>query len=478
MAGSVMVIDQGSHSTRALAFAADGSIQAFASVPVSTDFPRPTFVEQSPLAIVQSARQVLADVAGQLALSQRTAIGSAALIVQRSSLLACRKDNLAPLTPVISWQDTRNQACIQALQPCHVDIKAITGLRPNAHYGASKMRWLLDNDTAVQQAARDGQLLFVPLAAWLAAQLTGTSGCVVDPVIASRTLLMSLQDTAWSPYLLARFGIDAGCLPVIVPSNYAVGGLDVGGCRIPLALVGGDQSFIPFSQGWPLEPDTAYANVGTGAFVQMLRPAGDGDQRLLESPLVVTSDEKVVVLEGTVNAAATALDWLWEKTGQVMAHEEVGRALLEENHPPVFINTLAGTGSPWWLPAREPVFTRECAVSVRAVAVLESIIFALADNIACLQQANKQLCKIVIGGGLSQYDGFCQKLADLSGLPVERPPMHELSALGVAFYQMRKAHSSVEIGNAVFRPKINAPILKRYESHCAWMQKLASPAAG
>ena len=466
MSDTVLIIDQGSHSTRALVFDGNGNVKGSSSVSVDTVFPASGFIEQNPETVLSSVFAAI-----DALVSDITAISKAALIVQRSSLLACRKDSLKPLTNIISWQDTRNRECIMALHDYHDNMNAITGLRPNAHYGASKMRWLLDNDQAVQQAAKEHNLLFVPLAAWLASRITASLVCRVDPVIASRTLLMSLEQVEWNAQLLSWFGIDTTMLPEIVDSESNFGSLDIKGHPVPLTLVGGDQSFIAFAYGKSINPDIAYVNVGTGAFVQMLRPSDQDDKALLSSPLVINQHEKVIVKEGTVNAAATALDWLWGQAGKTLSYDQLEVIMKHCVDVPVFINTIAGIGSPWWLSAQEPVFIGAGSIEQKAVAVIESIVFGLQDNIERLKSINLKLSKIVIGGGLSRSDRFCQKLADLSGLVVVRPKMHEISALGAACYLMPQMEADMGPLNN-FEPGNNDELLRRYHRYGKAIQQL------
>jgi glycerol kinase len=434
----VLIIDQGSHSSRALVFDGNARLVASASVAIETAFPQEQFVEQSPQAVLQSVEEAINTVFSSLNTKQQAAITSAGLIVQRSSLLACRKDTLQAITPIISWQDTRNRAWFDQNRNLLPVIQNKTGLRPNAHYGASKIRWLLDNDKQVQQAASENNVLFVPLAAYISYHLVKAKNCMLDAVIASRTLLTVLGDVDWCEELLRVFAIDDACLPTIVPSDYHFGDITIANKRIPLHLVGGDQSFIAFATGIPMHKNTAYINVGTGAFVQMLAVENKVVDELLLSALAISADEKTLVFEGTVNAAATALDWLWQYAGKQLSYEAIEQALNDVKTPPLFINTLAGTGSPYWLPVEQPVFVGDGGLEEKTVAVLESVIFALMDNLHCLMQANPHLHNIVIGGGLSQLNGFCQTMANLSGLTVIRPEMHEMSAQGAAVYLLKK----------------------------------------
>ena len=102
-------------------------------------------------------------------------------------------------------------------------IRKATGLYLSAHYGASKLRWCLDNLPAVGEALRGGYLACGPLAAFLVFRLTREHALLVDPANAARTLLWNLQSRTWDPWLLDLFGIPADVLPACAPTRHAYG---------------------------------------------------------------------------------------------------------------------------------------------------------------------------------------------------------------------------------------------------------------
>ncbi len=155
----VLVLDQGGHSSRALVFDAVGCVIANASEKVSTQYPAVGCVEQNPSEILQSLRDVIAAVAAQLGDRCKDII-AAALIVQRSSLVALDETSGEPLSPILSWQDTRHACWLTEKSKNQLPfLRQLTGLRANAHYGASKMRWLLDNTAVVHAAERQNRTL-------------------------------------------------------------------------------------------------------------------------------------------------------------------------------------------------------------------------------------------------------------------------------------------------------------------------------
>lgn len=478
MPALVLVLDQGGHSSRALVFDETGAVVAQASQPVSTVYQQEAHVEQDPEEILASLHHVLDDVSLQLG-ARCAGIRAAALIAQRSSLLAWDRRTGRPLSPVLSWQDTRNGSWLERVIDGQRDnVRKQTGLFPNAHYGASKVRWLLDHVPAVQEARIAGTLCIAPLASFLQQRLAGSQEPVVDAVIASRSLLTSLGATAWAGNLLSLFSIPETVLPAIKPTLADYGVIHVGSISVPLRLLGGDQSFFSLSHGKLFSADTVFINAGTGAFVQQPLAASAVPDRLLCAALRIAGDERetVMVAEGTVNAAATALDWFWQQHGVAPFSADdwnaaAVQAAQDPSRVPLFCNRVTASGSPDWLSAGVPHFTVDAPVPLQAVAVLESIVFALQRNMDYLAAVRPHR-KIVVSGGLSQLEVFCQRLSALVQCPVWRSDDVEACARGAAMQLLPEA-----AGHPAYReylPQDNPALRQRYRQWSAMMDQLAA----
>jgi len=461
-----LIIDQGGHGTRALVFNPQGSIVLSAHATLETRSPKPGWFEQDATHLESSVKSCLQQLEIKL-IDANITLDAAALITQRSSLLACDRKTREAITPVISWQDTRHHHWLQQkIESGEFDLaalKKLTGLRLNAHYGVGKMRWLLDHDTAVQRAAQNKQLVFLPLAAYVTHLLIGKAPWVVDGVSASRTFLTELGSTQWSSQLLSLFNIDKSVLPAIVGTRHAFGSLNLARQNIPLQVVGGDQSFIPFAYGANSLNNGLFINAGTGAFVQTALSKDEVPTGLLCSVAAIDGHQPMTVSEGTVNACASALDWLWQQEQTTLTSDDIENALRSISMPPVFHHRITALGSPYWLAAGKSSFSTDATLPEKTVAVIESIVFLLAINIDLLQQAKPALQQILISGGLSQSDGFCQKLANGTRLNVIRHQDHEASARGAAFYLGGLHDYFPEKKPAIFHPQHDNPLLARYQ---------------
>jgi glycerol kinase len=430
-----LAIDQGTHATRALVFDGHGRMVADAHRSVSLQARSRAEVEQSPAEILDSLQAVVAEILQHPGIDAAR-IGSAGLATQRSSVLAWDRRTGRALSAVLSWQDTRTAADLTLLGRHEAAIRERTGLRLSPHYGAGKLQWLLRHEAAVTAAREQETLAIGPLASFLLHHLTEARGEMADHANASRTLLWNLEKRDWDPWLLDLFDIPREILPECLPivADY---GLTRSG-HVPLTAVNGDQTAALYAHGMPAR-DTLVVNAGTGAFV--LLPTGDSRRshpRLLCG--LSRSDGRTVdhYLEGTVNGAAAALDWVASQYRIADWQAQAPGWLDEVEAPPVFLNSIGGLGAPWWQPGPEPVFLPDSegariGPAEAMVAAIESIVFLIQANVELLRDLNPGVEGIRISGGLASFDGLCRKLANLSGLTVERFRAVESTARGIAW---------------------------------------------
>jgi glycerol kinase len=463
-----LCLDQGGHASRAMVFDGAGTLVSQCFAPIGTRRTPEGHVEHDADQIIESFRDVLTDLDGQL--PGGVAIASAGLATQRSSIVCWDRESGKPLSPVISWQDRRNAAFVETLADRAAWVHARTGLVLSPHYGASKLRWCLENLPAVRDAASDGRLALGPLATYVVHQLLDERPIVTDPANASRTQLWDPATRDWAPDLLALFGVDGRYLPRPVASRHDFGTLPVGKRRVPLIVCTGDQSAVPFAFG-PMDPDTAYVNVGTGAFIQCELPADDGSGQssgqawpLLTSVVWADETRVVRVLEGSVNGASSALDWLSEADG-IDAQRMLGAMTLSAaplDTPVIFLNGVSGLASPFWIPGFPTAFIGDGDERQRFLAVLESILFLLRVNVDEMQRHRPPLQRIVVTGGLAASDLLCQRLADLVTLPVIRHGVLEATARGLAWLTAGQPRGWTLPGATRFEAKHDTGLLERF----------------
>jgi len=471
MSELILAIDQGTHSTRAIIFDSHGRIVTSAQQSIGLQRNSRTEIEQSATEILQSMQSVVANVLDDPAVNPEQ-ISAAGMATQRSSIVAWHRDTGRPLSPVLSWQDRRAADQLRSLDDRARIIQQRTGLPLSPHYGASKLRWLLENNAAVAAALEDNTLVMGPLASFLLHHLTDYEHEAIDDANASRTLLWNLEHRDWDNSLLEMFNIPLQVLPRCQPIRSDYGNLK--DFTIPVSAVNGDQTAALYAQGRP-SSNTITVNIGTGAFV--LLPVEDPSikpEGLLAG--ISYSDEQSgsYYIEGTVNGAAAALKWASSLFELGKIEQQLPGWLEDIKVPTLFINTVGGLGAPWWRDGPAPHFLDPNVSGPEAmVAVIESIIFLVQVNIGLLQTVNPAVEKIQVSGGLSQLDKLCQKLANLSGLDVYRPVQTEATARGIAWQAAGCPTDWPPTGEGTtFTPRVDLELNERYTRFVEILNKL------
>jgi glycerol kinase len=470
MTGEVFVaIDQGGHATRASAYAASGALEGAALVTIATQRNALGHIEHDPAEVVASVRTALAELARIVRPEQWAAAG---LAVQRSSLICWSADDGRALSPVISWQDTRNAAWLRGLARRAEDVQRLTGLTLSPHYGASKLRWCLDHLPEVRAAASQSRLRAGPLASYLLHRLLEERPLLADASTAARTLLWSPFERDWSDELLALFGIPRAVLPRATGTSHAFGTLACDGARIPLVVCNGDQSVVPFAAG-ALDFDAAYVNLGTGAFV--LRPTPDPLRAppLLTSVIRMDDRDADFVLEGSVNGAGAALDWFERHHGAAADRmlALLGDAELADEGAPFFLNGVSGLASPFWKPDFESRFVGDGTDLQLCRAVLESVAFLIKANLDEMDRHRPAPERLVASGGLAENGLLCRMLACLAGVPADRGSDREATSRGLAYLVagMPKDFQAPPVER--FEPDPDQRLLARYLKWLALMRE-------
>ena len=468
-----LAIDQGGHSSRALLFDDEGRQLKKCSRTLSTQRGENGYVEHDTRELLKSVLDAVNDLLGSINDSVRKNIVACGVATQRSSVLSWNADGEA-LSPVLSWQDVRAAAHVESLSNHAKKIQQLSGLPLTPYYGASKLHWLFDEFS--QQEIDADKLRFSPMVSYLLFHLLSNQPYLVDHSNAQRTQLMSIKDMNWSPWLCDCFEVPKASLPECVAMCSEYGSLlDTG---IPVTAVCGDQNAAFYGVG-DLDTSTALINLGSGAFILRSLPEYCVSAEQLTGIAysgTAKSDEYQVryLREATVNGAGNALSWLENQHGVKDISQHLPDWLEQKKSPPIFLNTIGGLGSPWWKDQLLPQFVvdgNEPDDSDKAVAVVESILFMLQANLI-LMQHEASISHLRLSGGLSQLDGLCQKLANLTQLSVERVENPEATSRGVAWLAAGCPlgwNNSEAPGTKHFYPEKDPLLSQRYE---IYMEKL------
>ena len=468
-----LAIDQGSHASRALLFDDQGNVLSSHSKDVDVNRFNHGSVEHDAEQLLSSVRDVVAELLAGLSVNEQQNIITCGIATQRSTVLAWNTDG-SPIGPVLSWQDVRAAEFLETLRSHEQQIQQITGLPLSAHYGASKLNWLINNILSTKNIRLDAVRLS-PLVSFLLYHLIENKPYYVDHSNAQRTQLMDMNTLDWSEQLTQWFGVPIDYLPECKPMCADYGTLS--GTKVNVTAVCGDQNAALFGAG-EISEDTALINLGSGAFI--LRPMQENTSSKKQLTGIACSDDNTVsyLREATINGAGSALNCVAEQYDIHGIKQRLPEWIKTVENPPLFINTIGGLGSPWW---RQDVkaefigfddFNNKGAL---IVAVIESIVFMLRANLD-LMIKESSLKTLRVSGGLSNVDGLCQKLANLCKLPVERTENPEATARGVAWLAAgRPAHwnspGASPATTDIFRPIPDKALEQRYSQYVAMLEK-------
>lgn len=445
----ILAIDQGTTGTTCLVVDAAGRVRGRAARELPQHFPAPGLVEHDPDDILRTVREAARE-AVERAGARPVAAG---ITNQRETVVLWDRATGRPVHRALVWQDRRTAARCRALAPRAAWLGERTGLVPDPYFSATKLEWLLAQCDAVTGEplggrARRGELAFGTVDSWLVWHLTGGRVHATDPTNASRTMLYDIGARGWSDALCAEFGVPRAVLPAVRPSmgDFGVMAADWCGVELPILGVAGDQQAALFGHGgW--DAGAVKNTYGTGAFLLLncgaARPPGGGG--LLTTLACDAAGRPVYALEAAVFVAGAAVQWLRDGLGVLgsAAESEAMARSVASTGGVAFVPALTGLGAPdWESEARGTIvgITRGTTAAHLVRAALEAMAYATADVLDAMRAAAARggagplhaFDRLRVDGGATANDWLMQFQADVLGIPVERPAMAELTALGVA----------------------------------------------
>ena len=442
MAEQILIaLDQGTTSSRAVAFDTAGRMLASSSVEFPQIFPKPGWVEHDPRAILSSQIDALRQAVsvGGIHVADIAAIG---ITNQRETTLLWDRETGECVHNAIVWQCRRTAHYVDKLlsQGWGPVIREKTGLIPDAYFSGTKLAWLLDRLNLHERAER-GELCFGTVDSFLAWHLVSGRPHVTDATNAGRTMLFNLQTQDWDDELLRMLDIPRACLPQVVDSSGVIGMLDpaILGRPIPVAAMAGDQHASLFGQAC-LTPGMVKNTYGTGCF--MLMNTGDrlirSENGLLSTMAWRIGGQPTYALEGSVFMGGATVQWLRDemKLISTAAESEAVAASVKDTGGVYLVPAFTGLGAPWWdMYSRGTLvgMTRGTGRAHVVRAALEAIAYQSAD----LMQAMARDCgfaptQLQVDGGASANAFLMQFQADIMNVQVVRPRVMETTALGAA----------------------------------------------
>ena len=431
----IIVLDQGSSSSRTLAFDLEGNIRFRAQRKVALGYPRPGCAEYDGLDLLKSQTESLKEVLAKL--PENAVVKTMGLAAQRSTVVLWDKETGVPLCPALSWQDGRAQGELAKVPLSNTVIHELTGLYKTPYYSASKIKWCMENFPEVKSAAAAGSLLVSPVSGFILWHLSKGKILALDPTQAQRTLLFNIKKLKWEPRLLGAFGLESLQLPEVRPTIGDFGKIKVEGFEMHVRAVIGDQQAALLGLGADAE-NSAALNYGTGAFLLV-----NTGSRLVKLRGILNSvgwqeagtKAPCYFLESTVNSAATALEWLKVKFGMFNELSEVDGICRLSRNRLLCLPAIGGIGAPYW---DYSTFTTFAGFSPQTDkhdvirGVVEGIAYMVGDAVDLIKKKGINITEIRASGGLSNIDWLLQFQADITGARVLRMEDTEATALGAA----------------------------------------------
>lgn len=438
---SLLAIDQGTTSSRAIRFAANGDVEATAQREFTQHFPQPGWVEHDPEEIWQTTVEVTWDALGDAPVA---AIG---ITNQRETTLIWDRATGEPIHPAIVWQDRRTAERCAELKEGGAEalVRERTGLLLDPYFSGTKVAWLLDHVDGARARAERGELAFGTVDAFLVWRLTGGRRHVTDATNACRTLLFNIETQDWDDDLLALLDVPRALLPEVLDCAADFGETDptVLGRALPIRGVAGDQHAATIGQAC-LEPGMVKSTYGTGCFAVL--NTGDtivrSDNGLLTTLAYRLDGRPTYALEGSIFVAGAAVQWLRDELGVIASagETEALAASLDArggSDGVYLVPAFVGLGAPHWAPdARGALvgLTRATGAAHLARAALEAVSYQTNDLASAMAaDAGDAIGTLRVDGGMVANDWLLQFLADVLDTPVERPMNIETTALGAAF---------------------------------------------
>jgi len=422
---SYIIIDQGTSSTKAFVFSNKGEILHQKKIKYKLERPKPFHIECNPKTILEDIVCLFNEMVSKEKSKNIHGLGFA---FQRSTFLFWEKSTCIPLTPAISWQDSRATVILDRFKRYEGEVWEITGAPLSAHFGGPKFYYMVQNNKNLKKKAKSGEVYFGPLSAFIVHAITGKAA--IDESIAGRTLMYDLHSGEWSKFTLDLFDVPIDCLPPIKPVKYEYGNFL--NSEIPLLAVIGDQQSALIGQSG-LKKYTIGANFGTSASIQynvgskpVFAPG------LISSILFSNQKSKYFILEGTINACNALFHHL-EKVLNI-PHEKMhwdvrAKGIKTEG---IYVPGFSGISAPYWKPGFPDIFNdtgEEPNQIIRAG--MESIGFLFNDILNCFSESGVELPKSINASGGAARPVLLQFISSLTNLEIYYSDLKDRTAVGV-----------------------------------------------
>ena len=469
---AILAIDQGTTSTRAIAFSIQGKKLYTSQLEFKQYFPKNGWVEHDSEEIWKKTLRVVKEVIYKCR-KKNIKILTVGITNQRETTVMWDKKNGKPIYNAIVWQDRRTKNLCQKLKKENLEnkVRKKTGLFIDPYFSATKINWIINNVKKTQKLLKDKQLLFGTIDTFLIWKLTKGRIHATDATNASRTMLFNINDNKWDNDLLKIFKVPKNILPQVKNSADDYGYIDKSliGESISITGVIGDQQAATIGQCC-FSKGSVKSTYGTGAFILMntgLKKI-NSKNKLLTTICYRINNKTTYALEGSIFTAGAGVQWLRDKLRLINNTSDTEKiAKSKKNNNGIYVvPAFTGLGAPYWDASARGLIsglTRNSDWKDIVRAVLESVAYQSFDLFRSMNKDGLKPRIVKVDGGMVSNNWFSQFLADILGIEVIRSKIQETTALGAAFiagYQIevyKSLHSISKKGkiDKRFSPKIN-----------------------
>ena len=438
----ILALDQGTTSSRAILFDKAQNVIGTVQKEFRNLYPQPGWVEQDPMEIFASQYSVMMELLAKTAISPEQ-IAGIGITNQRETTVVWDKRTGKPICNAIVWQCRRTAALCEQLEAEGLAdyIREKTGLIIDAYFSATKLHWILENVAGARERAQRGELLFGTVDTWLLWKLTDGRVHATDVTNASRTMLFDIHKLCWDDRILERLSIPKCMLPTVLSSSEIYGECNLGGVRVPVCGVAGDQQAALFGQTC-FRKGQAKNTYGTGCFLLMHTgetPACSQHGLIATVAATRKGQAPQYALEGSVFVGGAVIQWVRDALRLIADAEdsEYFAEKVKDTGGVYLVPAFVGMGAPYWdMHARGTLVGLTGGSGRRHIvrAALESIAYQTQDVIAAMEQdIGTPLSCLQVDGGASANRFLMQFQADISNVEIRRPRVRETTALGAAF---------------------------------------------
>lgn len=448
---TLLAIDVGTQSVRALAFDPRGQVIDLVRVVYPTPYqsPRPGWAEQEPglywRSLAEACRRLWAR-----GIVEPEFLAAVAVTCQRSTVINLDA-NGDPLRPAMVWLDQRRARKLPPVGPLWSAIFGVTGLTGTLHHvqAESEANWIRENQPAVWE--KTAHYLF--LSGYITYRLTGlfadSTGCQVGYVP------FDYKHQAWpshSHWKWRAIPIPPEILPALVPPGEPLGEVTAAAARatglprgLPVIAAASDKACEVLGAGC-LESHQGCVGFGTTATINV-----NSHKYIEPVPLIPAYPSACA---GTYNLEVQIYRgfWMvsWFKEEFAAPEQSLARQSgveVEELLDGLAQKVRPGCGGlvlqPFWSPGvRYPGPEARGAVigfngsHTRAHlyrALLEGLAYAVREGRERIEKRTRvPVTELFVCGGGSRSDVVMQITADVFNLPAARPSIYEASGLGAA----------------------------------------------